>query len=49
MQGEVAKIIERTNLMRQPFYDDLHCKKRLAAFPSPSGMSLATLSLAGNN
>jgi len=25
----------------------LHCKKRLAVFPSPAGMSLSTLSLAG--
>ncbi len=28
---------------------NLHCKKRLAIFPSPSGMSLTKLSLAGNN
>jgi len=27
----------------------LHCKKRLAIFPSPAGMSLTTLSLAVNN
>jgi hypothetical protein len=27
----------------------LHCKKRLAVFPSPAGMSLTKLSLAGNN
>jgi hypothetical protein len=27
----------------------LHCKKRLAIFPSPTGMSLIKLSLAGNN
>jgi hypothetical protein len=27
----------------------VHCKKRLAVFPSPDGMSLAKLSLAGNN
>ncbi len=26
----------------------LHCKKRLAIFPSPAGMSLTKLSLAGN-
>jgi hypothetical protein len=26
----------------------LHCKKRLAIFPCPAGMSLTTLSLAGN-
>ncbi len=25
-----------------------HCKKRLAVFPSPAGMSLTKLSLAGN-
>jgi hypothetical protein len=27
----------------------LHCKKRLAVFPSPAGMSLTKLSLGGNN
>jgi hypothetical protein len=27
----------------------LHCKKRLAIFPSPAGMSLTILSLAWNN
>jgi hypothetical protein len=27
----------------------LHCKKRLASFPSPAGMSLTKRSLAGNN
>ncbi len=27
----------------------LHCKKRLAIFPSPAGMSLTKISLAGNN
>jgi hypothetical protein len=27
----------------------VHCKKRLSFFPSPAGMSLAKLSLAGNN
>ena len=26
----------------------LHCNKRLAIFPSPAGMSLTKLSLAGN-
>ncbi len=26
-----------------------HCKKRLACFPSPGGMSLTNLSLVGNN
>jgi hypothetical protein len=28
---------------------DLHCKKRLANFQSPAGMSLTKLSVAGNN
>jgi len=28
---------------------DVHCKKRLASFPSPVGMSLTKLSLGGNN
>jgi hypothetical protein len=27
----------------------LHCKKRFAVFPSPAGMPLTRLSLAGNN
>jgi hypothetical protein len=27
----------------------IHCKKRLAIFPSPAGMSLTRLSLARNN
>jgi hypothetical protein len=27
----------------------IHCKNSLAIFPSPSGMSLTKLSLAGNN
>jgi hypothetical protein len=27
----------------------LHCKKRLAIFPSPAGMALTKLSLAKNN
>jgi hypothetical protein len=27
----------------------IHCKKRLAIFPSPGGMSLTKLSLAGEN
>ncbi len=27
----------------------LHCKKRLATFQSPAGMSLTKLSLGGNN
>jgi hypothetical protein len=27
----------------------LHCQKRLAVFPSPDGMPLTKLSLAGNN
>jgi hypothetical protein len=30
-------------------YKKLHCKKRLAIFPSPAGMSLIKLSLAENN
>jgi hypothetical protein len=27
----------------------MHCKKRIAVFPSPAGMSLTKLSLAWNN
>ncbi len=34
--------------MIQRFWQ-LHCKKRLAIFPSPAGMSLTKISLAGNN
>jgi hypothetical protein len=30
-------------------YCTVHCKKMLAVFPSPTGMSYAKLSLAGNN
>ncbi len=32
-----------------PKITTIHCKKRLSIFPSPAGMSLAKLSLAGNN
>jgi hypothetical protein len=32
-----------------PAYVYIHCKKRLAIFPSPPGMSLTKLSLTGNN
>ncbi len=28
--------------------EPVHCKKRLPIFPSPAGMSLTKLSLAGN-
>jgi hypothetical protein len=28
---------------------NMHCKKMVASFPSPAGMSLTKLSLAGNN
>jgi hypothetical protein len=31
------------------FYEYAHCKKRLATFPSPAGMSLTKLFLGGNN
>ncbi len=30
-------------------FDQLHCKKRLATFPSPAGMSFTKLSLGGKN
>jgi hypothetical protein len=30
-------------------FKGVHCKKRLAIFPSPAGMSLTKISLAGNN
>jgi hypothetical protein len=30
-------------------HTNIHCKKRFAVFPSPSGMSQTKLSLAGNN
>ncbi len=32
-----------------PHPQPLHCKKRLADFASPAGMSLTKLSLGGNN
>jgi hypothetical protein len=32
-----------------PQVNTLHCKKRFSFFPSPAGMSLTKLSLAGNN
>ncbi len=32
----------------RPSWYSLHCKKRLAIFPSPAGMSLTKLSLGGN-
>jgi hypothetical protein len=35
--------------MRGMKISTVHCKKRLAVFPSPAGMSLSELSLAGNN
>jgi hypothetical protein len=49
----------RSQIQRQPkkwglpflvfFLGLIHCKKRLAIFPSPAGMSLTKLSLAGSN
>jgi hypothetical protein len=38
-----------SSLSEIKLYIGLHCKKRLAVFPSPAGMSLTKLSLAGNN
>jgi hypothetical protein len=35
--------------VRCPFLELLHCKKKLAIFPSPAGMSLTKLSLGGKN
>jgi len=32
-----------------PFFQRLHCKKWLSIFPSPAGMSLTKISLAGKN
>ncbi len=34
---------------KEKYWRKLHCKKSLAIFPSPAGMSLANLSMAGNN
>jgi hypothetical protein len=31
------------------FSENIHCKKSLSNFPSPAGVSLIKLSLAGNN
>ncbi len=37
------------NQPANPIRPILHCKKRLAIFPSPAGMSLTKLSLGGKN
>jgi DNA polymerase I-like protein with 3'-5' exonuclease and polymerase domains len=37
------------NFLIQGGQKAIRCKKRLAIFPSPAGMSLTKLSLAGNN
>jgi hypothetical protein len=37
------------SLLRDDDKKYVHCKKRLKVFPSPAGMSLTNLSLAGNN
>ncbi len=37
------------NTFSRTFKGTVHCKKRLAIFPSPAGTSLTKLSLAGNN
>jgi hypothetical protein len=55
-QVEISPVIA-SSLSPQPFTSiqyikgntGLHCKKRLAVFPSPGGMSLTKLSLAGND
>jgi hypothetical protein len=49
-QREGASLVQST-IMFPPVRDILgmHCKKRFAIFPSPAGMSLTKLSLAGNN
>jgi hypothetical protein len=46
MLREVQLSCQRTLLLSDFF---LHCKKRFMTFPSPAGMSLTKLSLAGNN
>ncbi len=46
--GQATRVLKslRTSTNKTP--NNLHCKKRLAVFPSPAGMSLTKLSLAGN-
>jgi hypothetical protein len=45
LHAVLGNIISRQSLI---FFKP-HCKKRLLIFPSPAGMSLTKLSLAGNN
>jgi hypothetical protein len=42
----IGKCLKRR---KSQLYALLHCKKRLAVFPSPAGMPLTKLSLAENN
>jgi hypothetical protein len=44
LQGYTDSI---SSFTREPFL--VHCKKRLSIFPSPAGMPLTKLSMAGNN
>jgi hypothetical protein len=41
--------LKTLNNIRARLYMYVHCKKRLAIFPSPAVMSLTKLSQAGNN
>jgi hypothetical protein len=40
-------LLNRANFKDYSIFQSLHCKKELAIFPSPAGMSLTKLSLAG--
>ncbi len=51
---KLSKYVRRSKGRWRPVHfvqdiEAIHCKKRLAVFPSPAGMSLTKLSLAGDN
>ncbi len=43
------KVSASLSMVPRKVAKEVHCKKRLAIFPSPAGMSLTKLSLPGNN
>ncbi len=47
--GTTTRSTRKGTFAQGPPNDSLHCKKRLLFFPSPAGMSLTKLSLAGTN
>ncbi len=49
-RDKLSGLEDEARLMaKSSIYRTIHCKKRLSIFQSPAGMSLAKLSLAGNN